>query len=111
MGIGIGERIKLKRIENGLTQLELAKRMGYTSKAAICKVETGEDNITTDRIDKFAKALNCSPSYLMGWDDIIDLIPDPSPTMEDINKILKKLDEDQLRQALSYLQFLASNKD
>lgn len=67
MGLGIGQRIKQRRNELSITQDELAHRMGYKSKAAICKVENGEDNITTDRIAKFAKALNCSPSYLMGW--------------------------------------------
>jgi transcriptional regulator with XRE-family HTH domain len=69
MDLGIGKRIKDKRIELGLSQKELAHRMGYKSEAAISKVEHGEDNITTDRISKFAKALNCSPGYLMGWED------------------------------------------
>lgn len=69
MGLGIGNRIKRRRTELGLTQDELAQRMGYKSKAAICKVEGGEDNITSDRVQKFANALECSPSYIMGWDD------------------------------------------
>jgi len=69
MDLGIGKRIKDKRIELGLSQKELAHRMGYKSEAAISKVEHGEDNITTDRISKFAKALNCSPGYLYGWTD------------------------------------------
>lgn len=72
MELGIGKRIKKRRTELGLTQDELAQRMGYKSKAAICKVEGGEDNITTDRIQRFAKALECSPSYLMGWEEITD---------------------------------------
>lgn len=67
--MSIGERIKQKRIELGLTQLELAERMGYKSKAAICKVERGEDNITSDRVVRFANALGVSISYIMGWDD------------------------------------------
>lgn len=69
MNFGIGERIKAKRLELGLTQLELAKKMGYTSRAAICKVERGQDNITSDRVTKFANALGCSESYIMGWED------------------------------------------
>lgn len=70
METGVGKRIKKRRIELNLTQEELAHRMGYKSKAAICKVEGGEDNITSDRIHKFADALNCSPAYLMGWSEI-----------------------------------------
>lgn len=70
MALGIGKRIKQKRLELGLTQMELAQRMGYTSKAAICKVEKGDDNITTDRVKKFAKALDVTEAYLMGWSEI-----------------------------------------
>lgn len=76
MDLGIGKRIKDKRIELGLSQKELAHRMGYKSEAAISKVEHGEDNITTDRISKFAKALNCSPGYLMDWEEP-DSVEDP----------------------------------
>ena len=67
--MSVGERIKQRRIELGLTQMELAQRMGYNTKSAICKVEKNGDNITTDRITKFANALGVSESYLMGWED------------------------------------------
>lgn len=68
MAIGIGTRIKMTRLQQGMTQLELAKKMGYKSKAAICKVETGDDNLTSDRVKLFADALNVTPGYLMGWE-------------------------------------------
>lgn len=67
MDLGIGKRIKEKREELGLTQLELAHKMGYKSRAAICKVEKGEDNITSDRVTRFANALGCTEAYIMGW--------------------------------------------
>ncbi len=69
MELGIGLRIKNRRIELGLSQKQLAHKMGYKSEAAISKVEHGEDNITTDRVSKFANALECSPGYLMGWEE------------------------------------------
>lgn len=72
MELGIGLRIKNRRIELGLSQKELAHKMGYKSEAAISKVEHGEDNITSDRVSKFALALECSPGYLMGWDSSLD---------------------------------------
>lgn len=71
METGLGKRIKKRRIELNLTQEELAQRMGYKSKAAICKVESGEDNITSDRIRKFSDALETTPAVLMGWEDPI----------------------------------------
>ena len=65
----VGERIKQRRIELGLSQEDLAKRMGYSGKSSVCKAETSEDNITTTKVSKFAKALNCSEKYLMGWEE------------------------------------------
>jgi len=65
----IGERIKQRRLELGLTQLELAHKMGLTSKTTICKAETSDFNPTTDRVREFAKALDCTPAYLMGWEE------------------------------------------
>ncbi len=65
----IGERIKKRRMELGLTQGELAERMGYTSRAAICTVEKDKEDLTTTRIRRFAEALQTTPSYLMGWEN------------------------------------------
>lgn len=69
MQLGLGQRIRMKRLQLGLTQMDLARKMGYTSKSTICKVESGDDNLTTDRVKMFAKALECTSGYLMGWED------------------------------------------
>lgn len=86
MEYGIGKRIKKRRTDLGLTQSELADRMGYKSKAAICKVENGEDNITSDRISKFADALECSPAYLMGWEERIKELYRQTESLTDFGK-------------------------
>lgn len=65
----IGERIKQRRLELGLSQEELAKRMGNKSRASVSTVENGKEDLTTDRIRKYANALDCRPAYLMGWTD------------------------------------------
>lgn len=69
MPTGLGLRIKQRRTELGLSQEELAERLGLKSKTTICKIERGDDNLTTDRIRRYAEALFCTPSYLMGWED------------------------------------------
>lgn len=69
MSTGIGKRIKEKRLELGISQEELAKRLGLKSKSTICKIERGEDNLTADTVNKYADALNCSPLLLMGWEE------------------------------------------
>lgn len=69
MSTGLGQRIKNKRIELGLSQDALAKKMGLKDKSSVCKVEKGDDNLTTDKIKRYATALGVAPSYLMGWED------------------------------------------
>ena len=66
----IGKRIRDRRKELGLTQEELAKRLGNSSRASVCTVENDREDLTTTRILKFASALDVSPAYLMGWEDI-----------------------------------------
>lgn len=64
----VGERIRERRLELGLSQKELADRMGYADKTAVSKAETKGDNLNTTKIRKFADAMNCSFEHLMGWD-------------------------------------------
>lgn len=63
----VADRIKQRRIELGLSQDELAKKMGYSSKSAISRTENSGDDIGANRVRNFAKALMTSESYLMGW--------------------------------------------
>lgn len=65
----VGEKIKARRQELGLTQRDLAKRMGYTDHTTITRVEAGKVDLPMSRISQFADALRVSPSYLMGWED------------------------------------------
>lgn len=71
----IGERIARRRKDLGLTQDELAKKMGYKSKAAISKIETNVNDITQSTVVKFAAVLDTSVGYLMGWEDEDGNIP------------------------------------
>lgn len=64
----ISDRIKNKREELGMSQQELADKMGYKSRSAINKIESGLRDINQSKIEAFAKALNTTPAYLMGWE-------------------------------------------
>lgn len=65
----IGDRIRERRKTNGLSQEDLAMALN-TTKQTIYKYEQGIiNNIPSDKIELIAKALNCSPAYLMGWAD------------------------------------------
>ena len=65
----LGKRIRQRRIELGLTQEELAKRVGYTSRSSVNKIEIGRNLLTQPKIITFANALQTTPAYLMGWND------------------------------------------
>ena len=68
----VGQRIREKRIELGLTQEELATKMGYSGKTSVSAAEKCGDNITTTKVSKFADALGVSFKYLMfGEDDSV----------------------------------------
>lgn len=65
----IGNKIMNRRKLLGITQEELAKRMGYKSKSTINKIELGINDIPQSKIAKFAEVLLTTPSYLMGWEE------------------------------------------
>ena len=77
----IYKRIRARREELGISQEELAKRMGYKSRSSINKIEKGENDIPQSKIVAFAQALRTTPAALMGWeqspasDDLPDLTP------------------------------------
>lgn len=65
--MGIGDRIRYRRMELNMSQDELAKRVGYKSRSSIQKIESAR-NLPITKIALMATALDCSPSYLMGWE-------------------------------------------
>lgn len=64
----LSERVRNRRIELGLSQEELAKRMGYSSRTSINKIENGRA-VSQKIIVRLAEALQTTPSYLMDWED------------------------------------------
>lgn len=65
----INEMIKMRRLEMGLTLLEVADALGV-KEATAQRYESGAiKNISHETICKLSETLHCSPSYLMGWED------------------------------------------
>lgn len=63
----LGKRIKQRREQLNMSQDELARKLGYKSRSSINKIELGKNDITQHKIAEFAKALQTTPAYLMGW--------------------------------------------
>jgi transcriptional regulator with XRE-family HTH domain len=101
----VGLKIRSRRQELGMTQKELADKLGYTNKSSIGKIESGINDITQSKVVAFAEALQTTPAYLMGWEDeetnIVPLHPDikeaeeDSPAQELIDSCLKLSKEEQ----------------
>lgn len=71
--MNVGDRIKKRRLELGLTQEELAKKAGYKSRSSINKIELSRD-LPLPKVQEVARILDCSPSYLLGWEDKSNII-------------------------------------
>ena len=63
------KNIKARRVELGLTQQELAEKMGYTNRSSIAKIENGAVDLSQSKIIQFAKVLETTPGALMGSAD------------------------------------------
>ena len=55
--IKIGQFIKSLREQKNITQLDLANRLD-TSQSAVARMESGEQNFTTETLEKISIALN-----------------------------------------------------
>ena len=56
-----GVRVRAARVAAGLTQLELARAMGYSTRSTISRIESGDNQVPMDRLDAL-------PAYLLGQD-------------------------------------------
>ena len=64
----LSTRVRLRREELGLSQEQLAQRMGYRSKSSITKLEKGVNDIPQAKLEELAAALETTPAYLLGLD-------------------------------------------
>lgn len=91
----LGERVKHYREALGLSQAELARRAGFTSRSAINKIESGHSQVSISRIKPLAQALGVHEQRLLYDDE--DLRKRIDPTMleffdDDLNALLNAAD-------------------
>lgn len=82
--MSIGNNIRQRRHDLRLTLEEVAAKVGI-SRQTMSRYETGIiANIPSDKIELLAKALDTTPSFLMGWETPTELPPEAIPL--DISK-------------------------
>ena len=66
----LGTRIRQRREQLGLTQDELAQKMGYKSRSSVNKIESGANDIPQSKVQAFADALDTTSTWLLGLEPI-----------------------------------------
>ena len=68
--MSIGDRIKSRRKYLKMSAEELAKRIGK-DRSTVFRYEKGDiENLPLDILEPIAKALETTPQYLMGWEEV-----------------------------------------
>jgi transcriptional regulator with XRE-family HTH domain len=68
--MAIGDRIKARRKQLRMSAEELAKRLGK-DRSTIYRYEKGDiENLPLDILEPIAAALETTPQYLMGWEEV-----------------------------------------
>lgn len=65
----VADRIKQLREDLDMTQTDLAIALGLSDKSSVSKIEKSGNDITLKNVERIAKVLNVTPSYLMGWEE------------------------------------------
>lgn len=101
----IGKKLKERRLELGLTQEELARMVGYTSKSTINKIEKDYHDVNQSTLIKLSNALKVSPTYFI---EGYQAEAQPSEAIMTYAKKLAALSPEKQENAMQYIDFLIS---
>ena len=73
--MSIGQRLRQLREAKGLTQEAVAKHLGVATQTVFKYEKEIVTNIPSASIEKLAQLFGVSPSSLLGWDNISNIIP------------------------------------
>lgn len=97
----IGSRIRELRESVGMSQEELAIKIGYKDRSTIAKIELDARNLTQSKIKSIADVLHVTPAYIMGWDQSI----------QNEDDVCMKLSEEERELIQQYRSMDQSGKD
>jgi len=81
----LARRVRERRAALGLSQEELADRMGYRSKSSITKLEKGVNDLPQSKLEELAAALDTTPAWLLG----IETAAAPPPGFEPLPEMAR----------------------
>ena len=102
----IGKNIRKLREKRGMSQEELAIKVGYSSRTTINKIENGVNDVPRSKIELFADVLYTTPAVLMGW------VEEEVKETDDIlaNIVLKLRNDEELLAWVAKLTDLSEEK-
>ena len=108
MSTKYGENIKKRRLELGMSQVDLAEKIGET-KQTIWKYESGRvTNIPLPKVSAIAKALNCSIEDITGWEtkNPVTESDGQDPRYSNLRKKYDQLSDQNVAKLEEYLSLL-----
>ena len=111
----IGERIKHRRLEIGMSVEELAKLLGK-NKATVYRYESNFiESMPTSILVPISKALKTTPAYLLGWDNSVSAFSSEYDEKSDLDQslinLLSFLSRDQKEMLLAWLKTLTEKQE
>jgi len=90
------QNIRERRKALKMTQQELAEKIGYTDRSSVAKIESGVVDLSQSKILQISKALDTTPSDLMGEvdceyyeDETVQIVTDKLRTNPEYSVLFK----------------------
>lgn len=106
----IGKKIQKAREEAGLSQEELASRLGYTQ-AALSNYELGKRRLYLANIEQIARELNKPLSYFLEESAVMANAAKGEPQDETISEIIQLLPELPAEERKYLLEYIKWRRD
>lgn len=108
-----GSNLRKIRQARGMSQEELALKLGYNSRSSINKIEAGDRDMPRNKIEQAAKILGVSPLELFKnspiEDEVIDTIV--NDRLMEITTSYEKLNENNRMRLSAYIQALLDSQE
>lgn len=109
----LAERIRAARLARGMSQAELAEKAGYTSRAAINKIELGKMDPPRSKVLAIAEALHVSPAWLLGMDEPEDKAAMLQRIYDKCHILFDSAEDatpEELARAAQYIEFMKTQR-
>ena len=104
-----GQRLFDARKVRGITQQELAEKLGIT-KRMVANYEGNSEGPSVERLEEIARALNVTVSYLLGESTLKTVKEDITPNIRKHIEVLKELPQKDQKKVLEYAELLKTSR-